>query len=215
MRRRRPSRPGCRSAVAVVAVALAVPVPFALGQPGTAGAAVVPGPMEPVACKAVSGEPTVAAPYWAQQEGAGGETSGWWCQLPHATEMPANFVATTRTVDPLPNTYADFTTEYVPEGSASAAVGTGPSITVAPDVDSGVATPVHLLYPRQRQGTVVTLPHGVRATMISSKHLVSVHWRYPTSGVPKYLRGVVTVTVIGSDVPKSTVLAVARAVRPD
>jgi hypothetical protein len=201
--------------MAIAAVALAVPVPLALGQPGTAGAAVVPGPMKPVACTAVSGEPAVAAPYWAQQEGAGGETSGWWCQLPHATEMPANFVAISRTVDPLPSTYADFTTEYVPEGSATAAVGTGASITVAPDVDSGVAAPVHLQYPRQRHGTVVTLPHGVQATLVSSKHLVSVHWRYPTSGVPKYLQGVATVTVTGSDVPKSTVLAVARTVQPD
>ncbi len=193
--------------------ALAVPVPLALGQPGTAGA-VVSGPMRSVSCQAVSGQAAIAAPLWAQQAGAGAQTSGWWCQLPHATKMPANFVAVSRTVDPLPNTYADFTTEYTLKGSTGS-TGAGPSITVAPDVDSAVTSPTHLQYPQLRQGTAVTLTHGVQATMISKKHLVSVRWRYPTSGVPKYLRGVATVTVIGSGVPASTVLAVARAVKPD
>jgi hypothetical protein len=200
------------AAVAVTA-ALAVPVPLALGQPGTAGAAVT-GAMQSLPCKAVGGQPVVAAPLWAQQAGAGSQTSGWWCQLPHATKLPANFVAISRTVDPLPNTYADFTTEYAPAGSTSS-TGAGPSITVAPDVDSAVTSPTHLQYPQLRSGTTVTLSHGVQATMISKKHLVSVRWRYPTSGVPKYLRGVATVTVIGSGVPASTVLAVARAVKPD
>ncbi len=200
---------------AAMVVALAVPVPLALGQPGTAGGSVVVGPMQAVPCRSVSGEPAVAAPLWAQQHGAGGQTSGWWCQLPHATEMPANFVAASRTVDPLPNTYADFTTEYVPEGSTVSTGTAGPSITVAPDVDSVVGAPVHLRYPRLRKGASVRLLHGLRATLTSSKHLVSVRWRYPSSGVPQYLRGVVAVAVVGSDVPASTVLAVARSVRPD
>jgi hypothetical protein len=197
---------------AAMTVALTVPVPLALGQPGTAGAAVVVGPMQSIPCRAVSGEPPVAAPLYAQQEGAGAQTSGWWCQLPHATEMPANFVAVSRTVDPLPNTYADFTTEYALKGSTGA---NGPTIAVAPDVDSAVGTPAHLQYPQLRKGSLVTLAHGVHATLASSKHLVSVRWRYPSSGVPPYLRGVVTVAVVGSGVPASTVLAVARAVRPD
>ena len=170
--------------------------------------------MQSLPCKAISGQPAVAAPLWAQQAGAGSQTSGWWCQLPHATKLPANFVAISRTVDPLPNTYADFTTEYG-TGGLHQFDGGGTEHHRRTRRGQRGDRPDPPPVPAAAAGTTVTLAHGVQATMISKKHLVSVRWRYPTSGVPKYLRGVATVTVIGSGVPASTVLAVARAVEPD
>ena len=200
-----------------VVVALAGSVPLVLSQPGTAGAAVEIGPLHSVSCGPLPGDPPLETPGYAQQGGAGGGTDSWWCELPHATEMPSNYVAFRRSVSPLPNTYADYGTEFVPKGTGklSAAEVNGPTITVSSDVNSTVTPPTHLRYPHLGGGRTVPLQRGVEAAVTSTDGIVTVSWRFPSSGVPKYLRAVVGVTVTGTHVPESTVLAVARQVRPD
>jgi hypothetical protein len=217
------SRRGGRrtTAAATVAVALVVPVPLALGQPGTAGASATVGPLRPVACTQLKSDPPLEAPYYAQQAGASSGSDGWWCELPHATEMPNNFVATQRYVSPLSGTvgtYSSYATEYVMRraNGSTPAPTTAPTIIVSSDVNSTVAPPAHLPYhaPVHATGTA-TVVKGVNGTIVAGKHVVSVTWRYPTSGTPKYLRGVVSVSVSGSGIPESTLLAVARQVKPD
>ncbi|HVX22993.1 MAG TPA: hypothetical protein VHB02_16740 [Acidimicrobiales bacterium] len=127
--------------------------------------------------------------------------------------MPEGFVATTRVVNPFPHTYASYTTLYGPPGSTTTTAG--PSINVAPYVDSAVVPGSTLKYGSPPKGKRITLGRGVHAVVSSSRGTVSVYWRFPSSGVPKYLRGVASVTVTGSHLPVSTVVAVARSVRPD
>jgi len=222
---------GAAGAVAMVAVALpALVAPAVVLEPPGAGAATGAGAahgdgtthvgaLRSLPCKPVDGQPAVVAPTWAQSAGAGAQTGGWWCQLPHATKMPSNFVAASRVVNPLPSTYADFATQYVPASArnavAHAAGTTAPSITVSTRVDSAVTAPTEISYGKLPTGPTVALGHGVKATVRQTHDLVSVVWRYPRSGVPRYLNGVATVAVTGQHVPKATVLAVARTVRPD
>jgi hypothetical protein len=130
--------------------------------------------------------------------------------------MPSNLVASSRLVEPFTNTYASYATVYTLKGTAATApAGDGPSIVVAPYADSAVAASKQLRYGSQPKGQTVALGHGVTATLVKSKKLVTAYWRYPRSGVPKYLRGVASVTVTGTHVPVSTVIAVARSVRPN
>ena len=198
-------------------VALAVPTPLVLGQPGPAWAAAAVEPLHAVRCGPLPGDPALEAPGYAQEDGASGGKDGWWCQLPHATQVPANFTAFRRTVSPLPHTYADYGTEYVPRGTGNlaAAQAHGPTITVSADVNSTVTPPVHLRYPSEGGGRKVSLGSGVQGTMTAADGIVTVSWRFPTKGAPKYLRAVVGVTVTGTHVPGTTVVAVARQVRPD
>jgi hypothetical protein len=207
-----------KAAMVTVVVALAGSVPLVLSQPGTAAAAVVIGPMHSVSCGPLPGDPPLETPGYAQQDGAGGGTDSWWCELPHATEMPSNYTAFRRSVSPISGgTYADYGTEYVPKrtGTKTAAEPTGPTITVSSEVNSTVTPPAHLHYPNQGTGRAVSLGRGIEATVTSTDGIVTVSWRYPSSGVPKYLRAVVQVSVVGTHVPQATVLAVAKQVRPD
>ncbi len=174
------------------------------------------GRLAPISCAAVKGEPAVEAPSYAQTQGAGGQTSGWWCQLPHPTKMPSNLVASSRVVEPFSNTYASFATVYTLKGTAATApAGAGPSIVVAPYADSAVAPGKDLSYGSQPKGKAVALGRGVTATLVKSKMGVTAYWRYPRSGVPRYLRGVASVMVTGTHVPLSMVIAVAQSVRPN
>ncbi|HEY1733882.1 MAG TPA: hypothetical protein VGG23_05495 [Acidimicrobiales bacterium] len=207
-----------RAAAVAMVIALAGSVPLVLSQPGTAGAAVEIGPLHPVSCGPLPGDPPLETPGYAEQDGAGAGSGNWWCELPHATAMPSNFVAFRRSVSPISGgTYADYGTEYVlrGRGTQTAAEAGGPTITVSSEVNSTVSPPAHLHYPQPGKGRVVSLGHGVEAMVTSTDGIVTASWRYPSSGVPKYLRAVVQVSVVGTHVPRSTVLAVARQVRPD
>jgi hypothetical protein len=132
--------------------------------------------------------------------------------------MPSNYTAFRRSVSPISGgTYADYGTEYVPKRTRTktAAEPTGPTITVSSEADSTVTPPAHLHYPNPGTGRAVSLGRGIEATVTSTDGIVTVSWRYPSSGVPKYLRAVVQVSVVGTHVPQATVLAVAKQVRPD
>jgi hypothetical protein len=158
----------------------------------------------------MASDPQLQAPLYAQNDGASGSADGWWCQLPHATQLPAGFVPVVRSVAPLANDYALYSTQYGKHRNASA----GPNIVVSSDVES-VQSPGRLDYGPRSSGKTVVLHKGVKATVSSADGSVEVTWQYPTHGVPKYLRAVATVSVTGTGVPKSVVVAVARHVEPD
>ncbi len=204
----------------VMTATLAGSVPSVLSQSGVAGAAAV-GPMRSVPCGPLPGDPPLEAPGYAQQAGASGAADAWWCQLPHATVMPARFAARQRYVSPLSGaltTYASYATEYVIRGQDGKLPmpTTGPTIIVSSDVNSTVAPPGHLPYKAPSYGVgKVTVANGVTGVLAMRKNIVSVTWKFPTRAVPRYLRGVVSVSVSGSQVSKSTILAVARMVKPD
>ncbi|HVX21129.1 MAG TPA: hypothetical protein VHB02_07265 [Acidimicrobiales bacterium] len=205
------------SAVAFVAVPIAavvaVPTVAVASGGGTAGAA-APGRLHPVRCAPLPHDPPVEAPGYARKAGASGGADGWWCQLPHATTLPAGLVAVDRSVAPLPGTYAVYATRYAHKGTTTGS--RGPSITVSMDVASSVRPPAHLHYPNvPAAGRRLSLARGVDATASTSHGTTTVTWRYPRTGVPRYLRTVATVTVTGDGVPRATVVAVARHVRPD
>jgi hypothetical protein len=213
----------CRRAhggVAAVVAALGVVISAisCLHTP-VATASGVPAVLRPVACKPTASDPPIEAPAYAQDEGASGVEDGWWCQLPHATEMPASFIALRRGLVPLsdPRLYGLYQTVYAKKGTApDVSLGPGiPSIVVAPDVDSAV-DPVRVKRPPAPSGGKrVTLATGVTATVVDASGSVAVTWPYPAKGVPRYLQAVASVTVTGTDLPESTVLAVARHVEPD
>lgn len=176
------------------------------------------GALRPVACKPMTSDPPLEAPLYAQQEGASSRTDGWWCQLPHATEMPANLIPFRRDVASLPEDYALYSTIYTEQGTVggtSVSSTAGPTVTVTSDVNSSVdpGSPRHT--PPPSGGKQLALANGVTATVVSKDGFVEVTWPYPSSGVPKYLEGVASVTVTGIEIPEPVVLAVARHVAPD
>jgi hypothetical protein len=132
----------------------------------------------------------------------------------HATALPGRFVAIRRYVATLPGTYADYITQFAPKGTTPTSATSGRVITLVADAESGVLLPKHLRYPRAGGGRTVRLAGTVRATLSSAGSLVGVTWRFSSRGTPSYLSGVVSVSLTGHDVPKRTVLAVARRVRP-
>ena len=97
--------------------ALTMIVMLTVAGPTGAGAvqppSVNPGPLRPVSCKALPSDPPLEAPLYAQNAGASAMADGWWCQLPHATRMPASFEAVQRELIPLPNLYGLYSTTYV------------------------------------------------------------------------------------------------------
>lgn len=188
------------------------------GQSGAGAAAhATVGSLRPVACKSLPSDPPLEAPTYAQNAGASPVADGWWCQLPHATQMPANFVAAQREVIPLPNLYGQYTTTFVSPVAAGAASRTGnrSSIVVAPEVNGAVA-PGKPVPPAAPPGArKVALAKGITASVVSMGRSVVVTWPYPSSKVPPYLRAVASITVTGTGVPESVVLAVAKHVKPD
>lgn len=172
--------------------------------------------LQKLACTTMRTDPALEAPLYAQNQGANGSSDGWWCQLPHLTKVPSGFRQIVRTVAPLPSLYSDYETQYGPaNGSAAHVLGTGPGILLTDDVNSAVMVPSHLTYPSLPKGSSVSLGHGVTAVVSHQGSTTRVTWRYPSRGVPKYLHSVVQVTVSGTGVPSSEVLAVARQVRPN
>ena len=201
------------TAVGFVVAATAVPVLW-LGPPSDA--AVRLGPLHSVRCGPMASDPQLEAPLYAQQKGASGKADAWWCQLPHATQLPGGLVPLRRDVAPLPNGYAIEETVYA-RGSLpkDASISTKtPSIIVEVKLNSVVAPTTTAHVPGFSSPNTITLKRGVTASVETSTGRTDVSWAYPTAGVPKYLVAVASVTVAGFDVPPSTVIAVAKHVKP-
>jgi hypothetical protein len=180
---------------------------------GAATSSAAIGTLHAVRCKPLASDPPLEAPQYALDEGAAGGADGWWCQLPHATQMPTKLVPMLRYVTPLPNQYAGYSTQYSTKQSATLSA-TQPTIIVSSDVNSAVR-PGNVPHRAPAGGKKVELVKGVTAKLVVKGHDVQVSWAFPTKGVPQYLQAVTTVTVRGTDVPTSTVLAVAKHVAPD
>jgi hypothetical protein len=208
-----------RRLVALTVMVLTVIVAATLQWQPVAGAAAPAsvGALRSVACKPLPSDPPLEAPTYAQKAGASPIADGWWCQLPHATWMPANFVAVQRTVVPLPNLYGQYTTMFAPPVAAGASTqpANRSSIVVAPEVNGAVAPGKAVKPAAPPGGRKVALVKGISATVVSKGRSVMVTWPYPSSKVPPYLRAVASITVTGTGVPESVVLAVARHVKPD
>ena len=208
---------GPLAAATAAAVCLSL---FGPAAPAAAGPAI--GPLHKLACTTLKTDQAIEAPLYAQQEGASGGTDQWWCELPHPTQLPARYTELRRLVSPIDYPYADYSTYYGLPGSAgptATTVNVPGTIVVEVDWNSTPRRPGAITYaknPKAQKVIRVNLAKGVTGTELVSKHSVAVVWRYPQKGVPKYLHGVSTVTVVGrADVPASVVVGVARHVTPD
>lgn len=207
------ARGGVRGSLATI-VAIAVGL-GAWPVAGPASAASAVGPIRAIRCTGLSTDPTLEPPLYALQEGAAGGADSWWCDLPHATRMPANYVELRRLVSSLSYPYGLFSTYYgTPLHTQGTFTTSRPGIIVTVEWDTTRLEPKHVTYSRRPHGRSVQLTKGVTGTLVASKTSVSVTWRLPTSGVPRYLRGVTTVTVTGRGVAAAAVLSVAKYVRP-
>ncbi len=205
-----------RPAVAGIVLAGATAVlGISLGPP-LAGATSV-GPLGPVRCAPMASDPPLEAPLYAQQKGASSKPDAWWCQLPHATQVPTGLVPLRRDVAPLPNGFAIEETVYTTAGSAkdvSITAKGSPAIIVEVKLNSAVAPGPTAHVAQFSSPRKVTLKKGVTANVLTSSGQTDVSWAYPTTGVPRYLSAVASVTVAGFGVPTSAVVAVAKHVAP-
>jgi hypothetical protein len=165
----------------------------------------------------LASEPSIEAPLYAQKEGASLKSDGWWCQLPHATQLPAGLLALRRDVAPLPQNFAIYQTVYSPAGTAKDVSVTAhgpPAIIVEVKVNSAIAPGNADRTPQFSSPRKVVLKKGISANVITSGGQTDVSWSLPTKGVPRYLSAVSYVTVAGFGVPASAVIAVAKHVQP-
>ena len=88
------------TAMGIMSAAVSVVPAILLGPP--VGATGTLGPLKSVGCAPLADDPAVEAPLYAQQEGASSRSDGWWCQLPHATQVPGGLLPLRRDVAPLP-----------------------------------------------------------------------------------------------------------------
>jgi hypothetical protein len=175
------------------------------------------GPLQTVRCAPKASDPPLEAPLYAQQKGASGKPDAWWCQLPHATQIPSGLVTLRRNVAPLPNGYAIEETIYSPGGTArDASISSNgpPAIVVEVKLNSAVAPSTTAHVPQFSSSKTIVLKKGIKASVLTSGGQTDVSWAYPISGVPKYLSAVASVTVAGFHVPASAVIAVAKHVKP-
>jgi hypothetical protein len=205
------------TALALVLVAIGVGT-YLLVQPGAgATSAGNAGPAAAglafLTCRPLASDPPLEAPEYALDEGARGGNDSWWCQLPHATQVPVGYGPASRYVAPLPNDYADYSTEYT-KGGSTGATDPASNLVVTADVNSAV-TPGVTVHKAPKGGQQVKLTNGVTADVVVSGKSVSVGWSYPTTGVPSYLQGVSSMSVVGTNLPPATVVAVAGHVEPD
>lgn len=185
-----------------------------LGSPVSATAAL--GPLKTVACKPMSSDPAIEAPLYAQKKGASPQSDGWWCQLPHATQLPGGLVPLRRDSAPLPNEFDLDQTVYAPAGLAKdSSISTkSPAVIVEVKVNSSVAPSATARVPQFSSAHKVVLKKGVTANVLTDSGQTDVSWAFATAGAPKYLSTVASVTVAGFDVPSSVVIAVAKHVAP-
>ncbi len=207
------------SVAGIVLAAAAAVLAMSLGPPvaGAGATAARLGPLKSVRCAPMASDPALEAPLYAQQKGATSKADGWWCQLPHATQVPGGLAPLRRDVAPLPNGYAIEETVYSPAGQAkdsSISTKGPPAIIVEVKLNSAVAPGPTAHVPQFSSSRKVTLKKGVTASVLTSSGQTDVSWGYPTTGVPKYLSAVASVTVAGFSVPASAVIAVAKHVAP-
>lgn len=203
------------TAMGIVLAAAALVPAIWLGP--TVGASSTLGPLKSVACAPLAAEPSVEAPLYAQQEGASSKSDGWWCQLPHATQVPGGLLPLRRDVDPLPKNFAAYQTVYSPAGTAkdeSITANGPPAIVVEVNVNSAVAPGKTARTAQFSSSQKVVLKKGIQANVLTSGGQTDVSWSFSTTGAPKYLSPVSYVTVAGFGVPASAVIAVAKHVRP-
>lgn len=203
--------------LATLTLGVLLQAPVALGPLAAAGASGT-GSLHTLRCTPLSTDAPLEAPQYAQEEGASDVTDEWWCDLPHATELPTNYVELKRLVAPLTFPYALYSTYYGARGTKNPTTissSSQPHVTVTDDVNSTPRRPGKLQYPAAAKGKSIALAKGVSATLVTAHGADTVTWRYPTKGVPRYLQGVATVTVAGTGVPEAVVVAVARHVEPD
>jgi hypothetical protein len=214
---RRGRRFPARRTIALSIVLAAVPtVPVIWLGPSVAATTTL-GPLKAVSCAPLSSDPAIAAPLYARRNGASAKSDGWWCQLPHATQVPRGLVALRRDSAPLPNNYALDQTVYSPAGTAKGASITAngpPAIVVEVKVNSAVAPGATARVPQFSSAHKVVLKKGITANVLTDSGQTDVSWAFTTSGVPKYLSAVASVTVAGFNVPASTVIDVAKHVAP-
>jgi hypothetical protein len=212
-----PRRSSARPLTAMgITLAAVVMIP-ALLLGSSVGASSTLGPLKSVGCAPLTAEPSVEAPLYAQQEGASPKSDGWWCELPHATQVPGGLLPLRRDVDPLPNNFAIYQTVYSPAGTAkdeSITANGPPAIVVEANVNSAVAPGKTARTPQFSSSHKVVLKKGVEANVLTSGGQTDVSWSFSTTDAPKYLSPVSYVTVAGFGVPASTVIAVAKHVRP-
>jgi hypothetical protein len=211
------TRSPARRVVALSIVLAAVPMVPVLWPGPSAAATTTLGSLKSVACAPLASDPAIEAPLYAQQKGASGKSDGWWCQLPHATQVPGGLVALRRDSAPLPNNYDLDQTVYSPAGTAKDASVTEhgpPAVIVEVKVNSAVAPGKTARVPQFSSAQKVVLKKGITANVLSDSGQTDVTWAFSTSGVPKYLSAVVSVTVAGFGVPASEVVAVAKHVAP-
>ncbi len=117
----------------------------------------------------------------------------------------------------MPNGFAIEETVYSMAGLAkdvSITTKGPPAIIVEVKLNSAVAPGPTAHVPQFSSSKKVTLKKGVTAYVLTSSGQTDVSWAYPTTGVPKYLSAVASVTVAGFGVPASVVIAVAKHVAP-
>jgi hypothetical protein len=210
-------RSPARRVIATGIILAAVPTIPALWLGSSVAATTTLGPLKSVACGPMASDPAIEAPLYAQQKGASPKSDAWWCQLPHATQLPGGLVPLRRDSAPLPNNYALEETVYSPAGrakDASISANGPPTIVVEVKVNSAVAPGATARVAQFSSARKVVLKKGITANVLTDSGQADVSWAFPTSGVPKYLNAVSSVTVAGFDVPASVVIAVAKHVAP-
>ena len=165
----------------------------------------------------MASDPALQAPLYAEQKGATSKADGWWCQLPHATQIPEGLVPLRRDVAPLPNSFAIEETVYSLASSAKdvSITSKGPPAIIVEVKTNSAVTPGPTAHVAEFSSSKkVTLKKGVTAYLLSGSGQTDVSWAFPTTGVPKYLAAVTSVTVAGFRVPAAVVIAVAKQVAP-
>jgi hypothetical protein len=203
------------AAMGIMLAALSVVPAIWLGPPVAAASAL--GPLKSVGCAPMAAEPSIEAPLYAQKEGASGKSDAWWCQLPHATQVPGGLLPLRRNVAPLPQNFAIYQTVYAPAGTAkdlSITAHGPPAIVVEVKANSAVAPGTTDRIPQFPSAQKVVLKKGISANVLTSGGQTDVTWAFSTAGVPKYLNSVSYVTVAGFGVPAAAVIGVAKHVRP-
>ncbi len=206
-----------RRVIAMSIMCAVVPTVSAIWLGPSVAATTTLGPLKSVACTPMASDPSIEAPLYAQQKGASAKSDGWWCQLPHATQVPGGLVPLRRNSAPLPNNYDLDQTVYSLAGTAkdtSITTHGPPALIVEVKVNSAVAPGATARVPQFSSAHKVVLKKGVTANVLTDSGQTDVSWAFPTSGVPKYLNAVSSVTVAGFGVPASVVIAVAKHVVP-
>ncbi len=133
----------------------------------------------------MAADPAIEAPLYAQQKGASGKSDGWWCQLPHATQVPGGLVPLRRDSAPLPKNYDLDQTVYSSAGTAKDASITThgpPTLIVEVKVNSAVAPGATARVPQFSSAQKVVLKKGVTANVLTDSGQTDVSWAFSTSG---------------------------------